>query len=45
LQRDKKDVDLARKAMKQEFCLKGNVKIEKGDIVVAYIEERKRGEL
>ena len=45
LQRDKKDVDLARKGDEAGILFEGNLKIEKGDIVVAYVEERKKGEL
>jgi len=45
LQRDKKDVDLARKGDEAGILFEGNIKIEKGDIIVAYIEERKKGEL
>jgi translation initiation factor IF-2 len=45
LQRDKKDVDLARKGDEAGILFEGNVKIEKGDIVAAYVEERKKGEL
>jgi translation initiation factor IF-2 len=45
LQRDKKDVDLARKGDEAGILFEGNIKIEKGDIVAAYVEERKKGEL
>lgn len=45
LQRDKKDIDLLRKGDEAGILFEGNVKIEKGDIVVAYVEERKKGEL
>jgi translation initiation factor IF-2 len=45
LQRDKKDVDLARKGDEAGILFEGNIKIEKGDIVVAYIETRQKGEL
>jgi translation initiation factor IF-2 len=45
LQRDKKDVDLARKGDEAGILFEGNVKIEKGDIVVAYVETRQKGEL
>jgi translation initiation factor IF-2 len=45
LQRDKKDIDLLRKGDEAGILFEGNVKIEKGDILVAYIEERKKGEL
>ncbi len=45
LQRDKKDADLLRKGDEAGILFEGNVKIEKGDILQAYIEERKKGEL
>jgi len=45
LQRDKKDVDLARKGDEAGILFEGNLKIEKGDIIVAFVEERKKGEL
>jgi translation initiation factor IF-2 len=45
LQRDKKDIDKLRKGDEAGILFEGNVKIEKGDIIVAYIEERKKGEL
>jgi len=45
LQRDKKDVDLARKGDEAGILFEGNIKIEKGDIVVAFIETRQKGEL
>jgi len=45
LQRNKKDVDLAKKGEEAGILFEGNVKIEKGDIVVAFIEERRKGEL
>ena len=45
LQRDKKDVDIARKGDEAGILFEGNVKIEKGDIVVAYTETRQKGEL
>jgi translation initiation factor IF-2 len=45
LQRDKKDVDLLRKGDEAGILFEGNIKIEKGDIIVAFIEERKKGEL
>jgi translation initiation factor IF-2 len=45
LQRDKKDVDLARKGDEAGILFEGNVKIEKGDIIVAYVETRQKGEL
>ena len=45
LQKNKKDVDKLTKGDEAGILFEGNVKIEKGDIVVAYIEERHKGEL
>lgn len=45
LQRDKKNVDLLRKGDEAGILFEGNVKIEKGDILVAYIETRQKSEL
>ena len=45
LQRDKKDIDLLKKRDEAGILFEGNVKIEKGDILAAYVEERKKGEL
>lgn len=45
LQRNKKDVDLAKKGDEAGILFEGNVKIEKGDIIVAFAEERRKGEL
>jgi translation initiation factor IF-2 len=45
LQRDKKDIDKLIKGDEAGILFEGNVKIEKGDIIIAYIEERKKGEL
>lgn len=45
LQKNKKDVDLLRKGDEAGILFEGNTKIEKGDTIVAYIEERKKGEL
>jgi len=45
LQRDKKDVDLARKGDEAGILFEGNIKIEKGDIIVAYTETRQKSEL
>ncbi len=45
LQKNKKDVDLARKGEEAGILFEGNVKIEKGDIISAYTEIRKKGEL
>lgn len=45
LQRDKKDAEKLSKGNDCGILFEGNVKIEKGDILVAFIEERRRGEL
>lgn len=45
LQRDKKDIDLLKKGDEAGILFEGNVKIEKGDMVVAYVEERQKGVL
>lgn len=45
LQRDKKDIDKLGKGQEAGILFEGNIKIEKGDILVAYTEERKKGEL
>ena len=45
LQRDKKDVEKLSKSSECGILFEGNVKVEKGDILVAYTEERKKGEL
>jgi len=45
LQRDKKDMDELSKGSEAGILFEGNVKIEKGDILAAYTEERKKGEL
>ncbi len=45
LQRDKKDIDALKKGDEAGILFEGNVKIEKGDILVAFIEERKKGVL
>ncbi len=45
LQRDKKDIDKLSKGDEAGILFEGNVKIEKGDILAAYTEERKKGEL
>ena len=45
LQRDKKDIDKLSKGDEAGILFEGNIKIEKGDILQAYIEERKKGEL
>lgn len=45
LQRNKKDIEKATKGEECGILYEGNVNIEEGDILVMYIEERKRGEL
>ncbi|MDO8486230.1 MAG: translation initiation factor IF-2 [Candidatus Staskawiczbacteria bacterium] len=45
LQRDKKDAERLVKGDECGILFEGNIKIEKGDILLAYIEERKKGEL
>jgi len=45
LQRDKKDIDKLSKGDEAGILFEGNVKIEKGDILAAFTEERKKGEL
>ena len=45
LQRDKKDMDLLKKGDECGILFEGNIKVEKGDILVAFTEERKKGEL
>lgn len=45
LQRDKKDIEKLTKGDEAGILFEGNVKIEKGDILVAFVEERKKGEL
>lgn len=45
LQRDKKDVEKLKKGDEAGILFEGNVKIEKGDIIVAFVEERKKTEL
>ncbi len=45
LQRDKKDVDMLRKGDECGIMFEGNVKVEQGDILVAYVEERQKGVL
>jgi translation initiation factor IF-2 len=43
LQRNKKDIDSLKKGDEAGILFEGNVKIEQGDILVAYIEERQKG--
>ena len=45
LQRDKKDAEKLKKGDEAGILFEGNVKIETKDILVAYTEERKKGEL
>ena len=45
LQRNKKDIDQCQKGDDCGILFEGGSRIEKGDILEAYIEERKRGEL
>ena len=45
LQRDKKDMDLLKKGDECGILFEGNVKVEKGDILAAYVEERQKGVL
>ena len=45
LQKNKKDVDKLTKGDEAGILFEGNIKIEKGDTIVAYIEERHKGEL
>jgi translation initiation factor IF-2 len=45
LQKNKKDIDLARKGDEAGILFEGNVTIEKGDIIVGYIETRQKSEL
>ena len=45
LQRNKKDIQKAGKGEEVGLLYEGNVKIEEGDILIIYTEEKKRGEL
>ncbi len=45
LQRDKKDMDLLKKGDECGILFEGNVKVEKNDILAAYVEERQKGVL
>ncbi len=45
LQRDKKDIDKLTKGSEAGIMFEGSVKIEQGDILVAFTEERHKGEL
>lgn len=45
LQRNKKDIDEVKKGDECGILFEGDVKIEEGDILSAFVEERKKGEL
>ena len=45
LQRDKKDVDRVIKDQECGILFGGDVKVEEGDVLAIYIEERRKGEL
>lgn len=45
LQRDKKDMEKLKKGDECGILFEGNVKVEKGDILVAFTEERRKSEL
>jgi translation initiation factor IF-2 len=45
LQKDKKDIDSLKKGAEAGILFEGSVKIEKGDMIVAFIETRQKGEL
>jgi len=45
LQRDKKDAERAKKGEECGVLYEGDVKIEEGDVLMIYAEERKKGEL
>lgn len=45
LQRDKKDLEKLKKGDECGILFEGDTKVEKGDILLAYTEERKKGEL
>lgn len=45
LQRNKKDIDLARKGEEVGILYEGEVRVEVGDILVIYIEQKKKVEL
>ena len=45
LQRDKKDVEKVSKGEECGILFEGNIKVEEGDILVVYIEEKRKGEL
>ena len=45
LQRDKKDIDKVIKGQDCGILFEGDTKIEEGDILVVYTEERRKGEI
>ncbi len=45
LQKDKKDIDQINKGGECGILYEGNVKVEQGDVLKIYTEERKKGEL
>ena len=45
LQRNKKDIDLVPKGEECGILYEGDVKVEEGDILLIYIEERRKGQL
>ena len=45
LQRDKKDIDKVIKGQDCGILFEGDAKIEEGDILVVYTEERRKGEI
>ena len=45
LQRNKKDIERAGKGEEVGLLYEGNAKVEEGDILIIYNEERRKGEL
>ena len=45
LQRNKKDIDQCQKGEECGILFEGNIRIEEGDILKIYTEERRKGEL
>ena len=45
LQKNKKDIESAKKGEEIGILYEGNVKIEEGDVLAIYVEERQKGEL
>ena len=45
LQRNKKDIDEVQKGDECGILFEGNVTIEEGDILLFYIEEKRKGQL